>query len=636
MPTITRSAGRHRLDQRGRRHGRRTPVSTPRRSSHNQTGYGQNHDFDVSFSCVGSHERAERTSGETLKRRIATFVEDRSTFGAWEPDTAIGGPLKLPGEDLSRIRLADRRIAQWRLILTRQNGASHIQEILEEKILERLLLDETDIENTKPVSMLESTHRKAVAERLEILESGLETTVNEMQLENMRGAIAAYTSGEIPPDTVVWTIFWAGRIVDTVPDHEAALSDRWERLDRYYGLYGPGAIWFEPPLAAGGPVLMAKKGICLHNPSTRRKERFGVGFYGLRMGFRARKRCLVRDQFGSREVPHPNLTGNLPFAPTIDDNSKTVVFDMMLDTGATLPLLFSADLKALGIDARSYPAQSRNRTQMADLRTITVDMYELDATILDDQDEHLVSLTGQPKGHARSGDADALGATTLVCVLPGPPADDLTESHARLSGLVPIQVCYASHAPGSHHLWLGENRADVLGMGKMPGSAIIHDPVAGSILNSLGSDRPNWAVDDQLPPPRVIFEHRLEDGTLLRDEDLDFGRSQVAQAPAELAVVPIDPDDEGVIAKIIGPGTQEEQQRYGKFLEERMAKPSAVVASRRENLGLNENAKRPLASGRHDNEGRDTKRDVKRLVKRSRTTAWWHLLTKPLEGNSPK
>ncbi len=142
--------------QRGGRGQRRTPVSTPRRSTHNRAGYGQNQDYDFSFSQLGfdgGEEESEETELQTMEEQIASFVEDRSTFGDWKPSISIGSPLSLPEEDLSRIQLADRHIAQWRLILEYQDGASHIQKILDERIKERLALDENDEENTLPMSV---------------------------------------------------------------------------------------------------------------------------------------------------------------------------------------------------------------------------------------------------------------------------------------------------------------------------------------------------------------------------------------------------------------------------------------------------------------------------------------------------
>ncbi|KAK0617871.1 hypothetical protein B0T17DRAFT_313821 [Bombardia bombarda] len=70
--------------------------------------------------------------------------------GNWRPDITINAPLFLPGENLSRIELADRKIAHRRFLVEIYPGlASHLER-LENAIREREQLDENDVENTAP------------------------------------------------------------------------------------------------------------------------------------------------------------------------------------------------------------------------------------------------------------------------------------------------------------------------------------------------------------------------------------------------------------------------------------------------------------------------------------------------------
>ena len=126
------------------------PVSTPRRSVHNRSGFSQNRGYDLGSrqETTKSSTRAESSKKEDL---VSTYAEDTSTFGEWQPTISIGDPLSLPGEDLSRIQFADRNIAQWRSILAYHRGAPHIEKFLVKAIEERLALDGEDMNNTQPM-----------------------------------------------------------------------------------------------------------------------------------------------------------------------------------------------------------------------------------------------------------------------------------------------------------------------------------------------------------------------------------------------------------------------------------------------------------------------------------------------------
>jgi hypothetical protein len=136
-------------------------VGTPWRATHNQTGFlsNQSQQVEISFGQQQDQRAGRRRSqikqlggagGELPDDQLAAYVEDRSTFGDWQPSIAIGDPLWCPGEDLSKTQLANRKIAQWRAILEYHDGSPYIQERLDQAIRERLALDDGE-ENTLPM-----------------------------------------------------------------------------------------------------------------------------------------------------------------------------------------------------------------------------------------------------------------------------------------------------------------------------------------------------------------------------------------------------------------------------------------------------------------------------------------------------
>ena len=135
------------------------PVSTPRRSVHNRSGFSQNRGYDLGSrqETTKSSTRAESSKKEDL---VSTYAEDTSTFGEWQPTISIGDSLTLPGENLSRIQFADRNIAQWRSILAYHRGSPHIKKFLVKAIEERLALDDEDMNNTQPMYVVPTLERR--------------------------------------------------------------------------------------------------------------------------------------------------------------------------------------------------------------------------------------------------------------------------------------------------------------------------------------------------------------------------------------------------------------------------------------------------------------------------------------------
>ncbi|KAK3497564.1 uncharacterized protein B0T23DRAFT_402677 [Neurospora hispaniola] len=361
-----------------------------------------------------------------------------SPFGEWTPDIAYGSELWVEGEDLSRIEIAERGIARARLRVEHYRNAPNpaiFQQQLDEEIRKREELDDHDEENTKPISTLASTHREAINRRLELLHEILEQTESEAQRVNIEVAIAGYESGAIPYSRS-YTLIWAGRIVDTCPGYGSFTTDRDSRLDTYLDEHGPGWLWHEPPLAAQGK-LRAKKGTSLENPLMGRLDTYGQGHYNIKMYFRARKERVMRK--GAKRAK--KAKEKLPeFNAQPDEKAQVVELSLLLDSGATLPCITPQDLALLGIDPKTYAAQTASELQLGE-GTVKRAIYELDVGF-------------------RFGEEDWAFHTVPVIVL---------EGESRLSGMLPFNVCYISSAPGTYRMWLGQKRRDVLGAGRLPG-----------------------------------------------------------------------------------------------------------------------------------------------------------------------
>ncbi|KAL2271056.1 hypothetical protein VTJ83DRAFT_427 [Remersonia thermophila] len=546
----------------------------------------------------------------------------------WRPSIVLGSPLSLEGEDLNAIQMADRKVAQTRLWASHYQGVPYFQEAHQKALREREQLDETAEENLLPQSALDSTHEAAIQERLDLLRSLLRDSVSPDERANLQAAIAGYETGAIPCSDS-YTLIWAGRVVDRCPDFDSFTVDRDERLDRYAAAHGPGWLWYEPPLAGGGGTAVANKAFCLESKARWRKTTDNMGHYRILMGFRPR---MLRVSRGAEPSSYPPPTspaanaaprgpsrrrkGTAPAAPpppslqpllaqqTIPQPNTSpagrtmpsadgpcVVYSMLLDSGATLPSLYEADLPKLGINRQEYPATSARVVNTAD-STLYTRVYELDVSILGgDEDDLAAPAAGAGGGEdaeEEEADPEPMSCTTPVIIFPGAakagdgdfPANNRwgNDAPGRLSGLLPFHVCYLASAPGTFRLWMGDQRRDVLGAGRLPGLKRYGEilggvnaterarrtaaaaAAAGTAAATTGLRQPGtnvasttgagaaavtipphlqrpatvpgimasleaWAKHALGKPERVIFEHRIPDGSgyLLREEDVGDG-----------------------------------------------------------------------------------------------------------------
>ena len=217
-----------------------------------------------------------------------------------------------------------------------------------------------------------------------------------------------------------------------------------------------------------------------------------------------------------------------------DDKAPHVHFDVLLDSGATFPLLHEPDLATLGIDRKTYPAQTATSISTVN-GSVASRLYELRATVSSAEAASLVDAANPVHPRERP----ELGAVVPVGVLPPQRPSDLPPASpvrvrrdgsrtkqraarppARLSGILPFMACYASVVPGSGTIWLGEDRRDVLGAHRFPGQRRLFGGEGGEVQRGLREM-------GRRAPPRVRFEHALAGGGVLVDEDGVGGGSEV-------------------------------------------------------------------------------------------------------------
>ncbi|KAH6634243.1 hypothetical protein B0J18DRAFT_486492 [Chaetomium sp. MPI-SDFR-AT-0129] len=612
-------------------------------------------------------EQADITANEAQNNTISPQINE--AVPKWRPSIALGSPLWVEGEDPNAIQIADRKVAQTRLWVEHYQGVPYFAQAYREAVEARAQMDESAEENTQPRSTLKSIHNAAIQDRLDVLRSILQDAQFPPERENIKAAIAGYESGTIPYSDS-YTLLWAGRIVDRCLDFHAFTHDRSTLLDRYAAEYGPGWLWYEPPLSSaangggsnsgngsramrGGPTVIARKGFCLESTPSRRQGTENMGHYNIRMGFRRRKLNVARPTAILKQAilhgngnghnhnhtssptttttpqdnnhhnlrvitdpttapstssnppslpPAPPLSTHIPTIPqpdtskpgcTIPDpDGPQIQFNMLLDSGATLPTLWAGDLPLLGIDPARYAAQSVRRVNTADSSLVSR-VYEMDVRVFGGGEVERGEIgNGGNKGNNSSSNGHGSGRTplphqqqqkpqptppprltsvssssppekvkeaeptTLICTIPVLvfPGDSKQPNETpdiapdRLSGLLPFHICYLSGAAGSFKLWMGEERRDVLGAGRLPGHGrygeilgdhnnIINNKINGrNNTNGGGTGRPfkrlpvattikleNWRSECLKTPDRVVFEHELDDGSaesgVLRDED---------------------------------------------------------------------------------------------------------------------
>ena len=558
--------------------------------------------------------------------------QSSASFGNWKPSIALGTALWLDGEDLNAIQIADRKVAQTRYWVDYYQGGPAFVRMHQEAVQAREQLDEAAQENTTPRSApfistsyaaesgqlthfrssLHSVQESAIQKRLEHLRHILQDSRFPPEHANIQAAITGYESGTIPYSDS-YTLIWAGQIVDTCSDFDSFTVDRSTRLDQYCAEYGLGWLWYEPPLAGGeitfrGPTIVVKKGLCLENKPNWRHGTENMGHYRIQMGFRRRKTTVARENISpfsttaansnhrnlndpgpkprrrsitaaattprTPTIPQPNTS--LPGTTAPDATGPRIFWDMLLDTGATLPCLYEGDIAKLKIDRDTYAAQSSRTISTAD-SVVQARVYELDVCVCTDEDGprpvgpppptpssaispssvFLASpvtrsataaklISQEKKDREKEKDKEEKERRALSCTIPviafaGDSADHTTGNQApdRLSGILPLHMCYTSSAPGNFKLWMGRERREVLGTGRLPGYRRYGEVLGGENAQVVSRAAPKklgrWPPARDLgTPDRVVFEHNLADGTgrVVRDEEDTEGGKIVLSGPS--------------------------------------------------------------------------------------------------------
>lgn len=200
------------------------------------------------------------------------------------------------------------------------------------------------------------------------------------------------------------------------------------------------------------------------------------------------------------------------------DDSPTFFFDMLLDSGAELPVLLHGDFELLGYSKQDMNAASVVQLSAAAGQTSSALCFEL-----------LVGLELQGSSSESWIDQVAYSEAHFFPsrVIKLPPTLETPEYGAfsadRLSGMLPFLAYYMASAPGTGRLCFGEKRAEVLSTESMP-AGLTYDPFNGLSRTS----RAHWQQEAKIRKlggetqglRKLTFESALEDGRKLIDEDV--------------------------------------------------------------------------------------------------------------------
>ncbi|KAI1772602.1 hypothetical protein F4818DRAFT_133400 [Hypoxylon cercidicola] len=432
-----------------------------------------------------------------------TEIEAALERKPWE-SIVIGADL---GENLSHIETKNREIAQQRYIIEYHEKHSphevpHQQTLLEELIRERAEMPDNE-ENKMPEDQREE--RKRIDERLDLLNWGLETCQCEAEEVNIRAAIEGYRSNKIPYSNN-YTLIYAGHIVDFCPTYRSFCRDRQERLDLYFAKFGPGWLWHEPPLSGTGAEPLAKKGVCLDRYYS--TSSYNIGSYHITMRFTVDKSKVSR--------------GGKPFDAATQEKLTQQEFRMLLDSGATFPLLSAIDLRHLDVDLRWHPAQGITRLATLD----SVQGYRFFEMTVSARANDGGTIIGEGDLAVWPEKLRILGGLYPVCIN---TKTGKTITSDRLSGMVPFEACYMSSAPTRMSIWIGEDRRDVLGSSRLP-PHMRYDS-ENQIRVVIPDESLEKIRSETTTPDRVTFEHRLNSQRELYLTDTDLlgvrGKSQL-------------------------------------------------------------------------------------------------------------
>jgi hypothetical protein len=386
--------------------------------------------------------------------------------------------------------------------------------------------------------------REAIPKRLATLHWALRNSQSAGQAANIQAAIEGYNSGEIEV-TSNFTLIYGGRIVDTCPSYQSFTINRDQRLDAYSEKFGHGWLWYEPPLSGSGRSLShAKKGFCLNQEENEYWR--DQGLWAVNMRFVANQNKVCRYGFGSDSGVKYDINqgvkigqkyrdslfdiGSMGYSTTFPRRTpkfspRSTVLRMMFDTGATFPMICEPDLEALGVDPKTYAAQTVENIFQSDGTCSERFLYEMHvgigAALQSPPEKTGKTTTSTSNTTASSSPAPAhdkrigwphepgiLGGLFPVGVLPLPGGRATAAWYDRLSGFFPLKACYASGVPTTGRLWLGESRKEVLGAARFPpyhryDTALRFDPGVPAAASAAEG------AAALATPDGVVFVHRI-------------------------------------------------------------------------------------------------------------------------------
>jgi hypothetical protein len=363
--------------------------------------------------------------------------------------------------------------------------------------------------------------RESVQLRIKNLEAAEKDAKFDPERVNIWAAIRGYQTGAIGCSNI-YTLIWAGQIVETAASYAEFTNGRTARLDRYVRDHGYGWLWWEPPLDTNSDnVLLAKRGTELHLTNSWT----GMGHYYINQGYWKRFDWVARLQSTGWMEPVPeihrqNFLHSSEGQVYCQQEGPKLMFNSLFDSGATYASLHREDFELLSIDFRTYGAQSLSQCQTAN-GMVATRVYELAVSVVDQVGRDLVDANNAVfSAHPKylGGLCPVMIASDGIRLESGERAANADGSltNHRLSGIMPMLACYLATAPARNACFLGEDRRDVLGAQRMPGQMrwdrdFSHiDPLEGG----------EWA---QLGDPRVKFTH--QDGRLVDEDAANFGHS---------------------------------------------------------------------------------------------------------------
>lgn len=206
-------------------------------------------------------------------------------------------------------------------------------------------------------------------------------------------------------------------------------------------------------------------------------------------------------------------------------DAPMIFFDMLLDSGAELPILLHDDFDLLGYTTKDMNAASIVELSAAAGQSSTALCFELRVGL---------ELDGSSVFESEADRLAYAQAHFFPCrVIKLPPALKAplygAFSADRLSGMLPFLAYYMASAPGNGQMMLGVKRAEVLGTENLP-AGLKYDPYNNPGTRDRVKRRDEVARIAALGGQtrglrKVTFETEMENGTVLIDEDV-IGRGK--------------------------------------------------------------------------------------------------------------